>query len=200
MVLLNRRNKRTKKNLNKFKNVKFNYAKFVRRHYMEKGEAYISVNVNSIDDIISNYSIKDYEWVNPEFIEYIENCAYYIPVEEAIVIDIMGAKFTEEEREIIERVLKDHFGLQLGDKMIQLEINRRQSYILLVLGLLCLVVSLALYKYMDTVWFSEILAFGLWFFCWEYADMAFISRSELKTEKIEAGQLASVKIKFLEEE
>ena len=40
--------------------------------YIEKGTAYISAKVNSIDDIISKYSTKDYEWINPDFAHYIE--------------------------------------------------------------------------------------------------------------------------------
>ena len=45
--------KKTKRNLKKFKSAKFNYAKFVKNYYIDKGVAYISAKVNSIDDIIS---------------------------------------------------------------------------------------------------------------------------------------------------
>ena len=42
--------------------------------------------------------------------------AYYIPVEESIVLEICGHKFTEQEQALIKRVLKQYFGLKLGDK------------------------------------------------------------------------------------
>jgi hypothetical protein len=48
------------KNLKRFRNAKFNYAKFVKDYYIEKGEAYISAKVTSIDDVISKYSTKGY--------------------------------------------------------------------------------------------------------------------------------------------
>lgn len=200
MFVVNRRNGRTKKNLKKFRNAEFNYAKFVRKYYMEKGEAYITAKVNSIEDIISNYSIKDYEWINPKFIEYVTECAYYIPIEESIILEITGAKFTDEEKEIIERVIKDYFGLELGDKVLDLEINKRRSRILLGCTVLTLAIFLLLYKYTQESILAEIPAFGFWFFGWEYAEMAWLDRSDIKTQRIEAGQLASLKIQFLEEE
>lgn len=198
MLFINGRNERTKKNLKKFKKVKFNYAKFVRKYYMEKGKAYISVKVDSIEDIISNYSVNGYEWINEKFVEYVEECAYYIPVEESIILEITGVDFNEQEKETIERVIKDYFGLQLGDKIIDLEINKRRSKILLLFGVISLIIFLLLHKYADETILTELLAFGFWFFCWEYADLALIDRSDIKTEKIEAGQLASLKIEFLE--
>lgn len=200
VIVLNRRNKRIKKNLKKFSKAKFNYGKFVKNYYMEKGEAYISAKVSGIEDIISRYSVKDYEWVNPEFVEYIEESAYYIPVEESIILEITGAKFTDEEKETIEKVIKDYFGLQLGDKMIDLEINKRRSRVLLGCTLITLIIFFSFYSFMEATLLLEVLAFGFWFFGWEYAEFAWLDRSDLKTEKLEAGQLATLKIQFLEED
>ena len=198
MLLLGRRNKRTKKNLKKFGKAKFNYAKFVKHYYMEKGEAYITAKVDSIEDIVSKYSIEDYEWINPEFAEYVDNSAYYIPVEESIVLEITGKKFTKKEQEIIERVIKDYFGLELGDKMIDLEINKKRAIVLGIFAMLAIIAFFSLYIYNEKLLFTELFAFGFWFFGWEFAEIGCLHRSELKTEKLEAGQLASLKIKFLD--
>ena len=86
MLLITKRSERVKRNLKKYKKTKFNYENFISEYYIDDdGKAYISAKVSSLYDIISKHSIEDYEWVNPTFIEYIENMAYYIPVEEAIV-------------------------------------------------------------------------------------------------------------------
>ena len=45
----------------------------------------------------------------------------------AVIIEICGYKFTEQEQETIRRVIKDYFGLKLGDKIIDLDINRNKS-------------------------------------------------------------------------
>ena len=39
----------------------------------------------------------------------------------AIIIEICGHKFTEKEQDTIKRVIKDYFGLKLGDKIIDLD-------------------------------------------------------------------------------
>lgn len=192
--------KKQRKNLQKFRNAKFNYSKFVKNYYMEKGEAYITVKVDSIKDIISKYSIKGYEWINPEFAEYIEESAYYIPMETGIIIEICGAEFTDEEKEIIEGVIKNYFGLVSEDKEIDIILNRRKANILLAFGIVSLLVFIFVQNKNIGAFFSELLFLAIWFFIWEYGDYGVIRDYDLKLEKIYAGQLASAKIKFIEDE
>ena len=191
--------KKSIKNLKRFRSAKFNYAKFVKKYYIEKGEAYISVKVNSIDDIISKYSTKDYEWINPDFAHYIEECAYYIPIEESIIIEICNGNFSEEEQELIKRVIKDYFGLKLGDKFLDIETNRHRSIILLAFGLLSLAIFILLSKFsVITAALNELILLLFWYFLWEFADMALINGSQIQAERLEAGQLSTAKIKFLD--
>ena len=193
------KNKKSIKNLKKFRSAKFNYAKFVKKYYIEKGTAYISAKVNSIDDIISKYSTKDYEWINPDFAHYIEECAYYIPIEENITIEICDGNFTEQEQELIKKVIKDYFGLKLGDKFIDLQINKYQSLVLLIFGIISLGIFAILTRLsIITATLNELMLLMLWFFLWEFADMAGINRAEIQSQRLEAGQLSTAKITFLD--
>lgn len=198
-MLSRTKRKKSIKNLKKFKKAKFNYAKFVKKYYIEKGEAYISAKVNSIDDIISKYSTKDYEWINPEFASYIEESAYYIPLEESITIEICGGNFSEEEKDMIKRVIKDYFGLKLGDKFLDLDINKHKSFILFLFGITSLGVFAILSNFSIITAVNELLLLLFWFFLWEYADLDWLTRSNLRLEQIEAGQLSTAKIVFLDE-
>ena len=198
-MLSRTKRKKSIKNLKKFKNAKFNYAKFVKKYYIEKGEAYISAKVNSIDDIISKYSTKDYEWINPEFASYIEESAYYIPLEESITIEICGGNFSEEEKDVIKRVIKDYFGLKLGDKFLDLDINKHKSFILFLFGIISLGVFAILSNFSIITAVNELLLLLFWFFLWEYADLGWLTRGNLRLEQIEAGQLSTAKIVFLDE-
>ena len=194
-----RKNKKSIKNLKRFKSAKFNYAKFVKNYYIENGKAYISAKVNSIDDIISKYSTKDYEWINPEFAQYLEECANYIPIEESIIIEICDGNFTKHEHELIRRVIKDYFGLKLGEKFLDLQTNKYHSSVLLVFGILSLVIFAILSKLsIITSTINELILILLWFFLWEFADMALINGLELHSQRIEAGQLSTAKITFLD--
>ena len=40
----------------------------------------------------------------------------------------------------------------------------------------------------------------MWFFIWEYGDLAWLDRWDLDTARLEAGQLANAKIIFNENE
>ena len=190
------KSKKSIKNLKRFKSAKFNYAKFVKDYYIEKGEAYISAKVNSIDDIISKYSTKGYEWINPEFASYIEESAYYIPIEERIIIEICGGNFSKEEQDLITKVLKDYFGLKLGDKYLDLDINKHKSFILFLFGIISLGVFAILSNFSIITAVNELLLLLFWFFLWEYADLGWLARGNLRLEQIEAGQLSTAKIVF----
>lgn len=198
-MVLDNKKKKSLKNLQKFKSAKFNYAKFVKQYYIEKKEAYISAKVNSIDDIISKYSTAGYEWINPDFAHYIEESAYYIPIEESITIEICGGNFNDEEKELIKKVIKDYFGLKLGDKFLDLDQNKHRSLILLLFGILSLGIFVVLSKFSIIMALTEVLLLLFWFFLWEYADLALLERSEIQLQRIEAGQLSTAKITFLDD-
>ena len=198
--MFKRKSSRAKRNLKKFKSAKFNYARFVKDYYIENGNAYISAKVTCIDDIVSRYSLEDYEWINSEFAEYIENSAYYIPVEESVIIEICGHKFSEKEKEIIKRVIKDYFGLKLGDKIIDLDINRNKSNRLLLLGILSVGLVFLASRLTNSEYLLELPLIMMWFFIWEYGDLAWLDRWDLDTLRLEAGQLANAKIIFNENE
>ena len=201
MLLITKRSEKVKKNLQKYRNTKFNYENFIREYYIDDdGNAYISTKVSSIYDIISKHSIKGYEWVNNEFTDYIENIANYIPVEETIVLEICGHKFTENEQILIKRVLTQYFGLKLGDAIIDININKKRSIVLLIFGIISLLLFMVLNisKVIPTI--SELILLALWFFLWEYLDVRLLQRSELAVKKLDAAQLANVKIIFNENE
>lgn len=201
MLLITKRSEKVKKNLERFKNTKFNYENFISEYYIDDdGNAYISAKVSSIDDIISKYSIQNYEWANSEFINYVENVANYIPIEETIVLEICGHKFNEREQTLIKKVISQYFGLKLGDSIIDININKKKSFILLIFGLVSLALFVILNFTSTSTTFLELALLALWFFLWEYLDVRLLERSKLSVKKIEAAQLANLKIIFNENE
>lgn len=197
---LPRRTKKEKRNLERFKSAAFDYGKFVRKYYMEKGNAYITAHVNDLHDVVSHYSVRDYEWIHPDFAAFLEECAYYIPVEDAIILEISGPAFSAGEQETIRRVVRNYFGLKLGDKMILLKDNRLAAIIMLIAGLLFIGLYLLVSALLEIAILREVILIISWFCLWEFASLAYIKRNELMREKLYAGQLCKMKIQFLEEE
>ncbi|MDD2434696.1 MAG: hypothetical protein PHO63_00375 [Bacilli bacterium] len=187
---------RRKRSIKKFQKFDFDFAKYVKDFFVEDGKAYISVKIDSLDEIISDYSIKDYEWINSEFAAYVEENAYYIPVYYPIVLDIYGFSFTEEEQEMIRKIIKDYYGLKLGDKVIDLKNNMRKAFTLLCFGLITIVITIFLSSFSKISMLFEVMAVIMWFALWEFIEYGWLERKELKKQKIEAGQLASITVKF----
>lgn len=191
-----RRRKEKKKNIKRFQKANFDFAKYVKDFYLEDGKAYISVKVDSIDEIISDYSIEGYEWLNSDFASYVEENTYYIPVHYPIVIDIYGCNFNDLEQEMISKVIKDYFGLKLGDKILELKQNRNKATMLLVFGMFSLLVSLLVSSFDDTSMLFQITVIVSWFAIWEFVSYIWFEREQMKRDKLEAGQLASMSVKF----
>lgn len=194
--------KKTKKvlnNIKKFNKKKFNYNKYVKEFYVEKGIAHVYANVTSYDDIISRYSVKNYEVLNDDFINYLEQVTYYIPIVYPVVLSIDGCKFSLEEEKIIEEKVKEYFGLKLSDATMNLKENRRKSLILLLVSFLTWSL-LSLFNYFNIAEiFMEAYLVIIWFFLWTFAEFEFIDRPKLKYDKLDMAQLASMKIVFKHE-
>lgn len=202
MFLITKLNKKTKRNLKKYRNTKFNYSNFINEYYIDDdGYAYISTKVKDISDIISKHSIRDYEWVNLDYVEYVNNQAKYIPVGESILLEICGHKFSPKDEEMIKRVLKQYFGLKFGDSIIEKNINKRKALLLLIFGVIStlLFVGLSIFHITSGL-ISELIVFGLWFFIWEFLDLAILEASDLDNKSLKAAQLANIKIVFNENE
>lgn len=189
------------RNLNRFRRTKFNYDKFLQRYYIENEDAYISSKVTAYSDIINPFSVKNYEWVNKEFVSYIEECAYFIPPENKIILEICGCKFTQKQQDTIRRVILDYFGLQMEDKISDLANNTKIIIRLIIgvvlTGLFYIAISntpLGSYALMEE---TKIVLF--WFFLWELVGRIAIERRDLQTEKLYAGQLAALRINFSDE-
>ena len=195
---MNKKRKAAIKNILKFNKTKFNYNKFVRDFYLEKNTAYVSVNIDNYNDVISKYSISNYEWLNPEFADYVEETAYYIPIQYDIALDING-HFTKEQEEIIKKTIKEYFGVKLGDAQNDLDTNKLLNILLFVVAVLFLIIFFVVTFYIPSFKFLEPISIISWFIVWELLDNNFVKRYHLKTKKIDLAQLVSMEIKFNED-
>ena len=195
---MNKKRKDAIKKIIKFNKTKFNYNKFVRDFYLEKNTAYVSVNIDNYNDVISKYSISNYEWLNPEFADYVEETAYYIPIQYDIALDING-HFTKEQEEKIKKTIKEYFGVKLGDAQNDLDTNKLLNILLFVVAVLFLIIFFVVTFYIPSFKFLEPISIISWFIMWELLDNNFIKRQQLRAKKIDLAQLVNMEIKFNED-
>lgn len=194
--MFNRKSRRLRNNLRRFNRKSVDVAKFVKDLYVDNGMAYISCNVEKYTDIINKHSVKGYEWPNGHFIEFINDNAQFVPTEYPIILEICGCEFDKEQQACIEETIADYYGLQFGNAQMDLQRNTKECLILLGFGLISIIgIYLAMRANIaDTLW--ELMLVFLWFFIWEFMDSFVFERGELVESKLEAAQMASMKLTF----
>ena len=192
------KSRRLRKNLRNFRSKRVDISKYVKDFYVENGLAYISCNVKGMDDIISNYSVKGYEWLNESFASFISGNANYIPSEYPIVLEICGGRFDNEQRKTIEKAVADHYALELGDAQMMYEKTRNKCLFLLSLALVFASCIWMILKGTASFGFNEAIYVLFWFSLWECANCFCFDRTDAIEERTAAARMASIKIVFSE--
>ncbi len=176
---------------------RIDYAKALKEFYIEDGLAYISVNVRDYYDVIDRYSVPEYECPNADFIRFVDDNAYYIPSEYPIVLEISGSSFSESQQKVITETLKDYYALILGDKQLDLHDVQKKEAVIAFFTILSAILFYASAVHFEGIMY-DILSIAFCFFLWELGDIAIFERTEIRRQKTEAAQLASMKIMFSE--
>lgn len=168
----------------------------LKRDYVRNGIATIPCRVSDYSDVISAYSVKGCETLNPEFDEYLKSTAELMPPECPLVLNIIGNCLSREEQKTVEETIRDDLAYDLG-VVEKKEKRHTQTFFLMLAGML---LSGGL------LWFTkaladeprELLYILFWFAGETLCDYLFLTGYELRCERRLAGRLASIKIVFSE--
>ena len=174
-----------------------NLEKRLEKDYIDHGIATIPCKISGFDDIISPYSVKGYESLNSEFVEYVNGIADLVPEEYPIVLSIVGQKFTREEQETIKSTIEDDFAYDLGSVEEENK-YRRRVFIWMTVGLALSCILLAVLKWQESIQL-ELLFVVFWFCADVFVDYLLIEGWQLKKRRIRAARLACLKVEFSEE-
>ena len=165
---------------------------------LEDGIAYIPCHVESMEDIISRYSVKGCESLNAEFADYIMSFVECIPIKYPIVLEIYGSKFTDEEKEIIVEAIASDGDYQLG-RIIQENRHHRLGFVGMVIGTIMMGLVITLIgQYIGGIQ-REFFYVLFYLFADSFVRYLFIERGDYQNEKISAGRIASMKVGFVED-
>lgn len=166
----------------------------VKRDYIRNGVAIIPCRISDYDDVVSKYSVEDYETLNPEFYEYVKTTAELTPSQSPLVLNIIGNCLSKKEKETIDEIIRDDFAYDLGS-VEKKEKRHTQAFFTMAIGFV--VVGMLL-------WFTQSLAevprelifILFWFLGETLCDYLFLSGYDLRQERLLAGRLASIKVVF----
>ena len=168
--------------------------KRLKKDYIRNGVAVIPCRVTAYEDVISSYSVKGCETLNPDFTEYLKSTAEVTPDEYPLVLNIIGDTLSGEEKATIDRIVRDDLAYDLG--MVERDEKRHnQIFFLMLAGFIILEIVL---------WCTETLAeepreifyILFWFMGETLCDYIFLTGHDLRMERRLAGRLASIKVIF----
>ena len=178
----------------------FNYYKVLDDYYLEDGIGFIPVKVKSIDDIISPYSTKNSEILNYEFMRYIDINANFIPWGYPLTLEIHGPKFSDKEKRLIAKVLKNHYSLLLVNKKEEMKDLRKRGLYLIIMGVVSFIIYLLLMYFNVNYAPIELMAFLFWLALWEGFDAEILSPDDIKDEIKDLEYLSNMNIIYEDEE
>ena len=166
---------------------------------LEDGIAYIPCYAESMEDIISKYSIKDCVSLNTEFTDYVTSFLECIPTKYPVVLEIHGPKFTDAEKKILVDTIVSEGDYELG-RTIQANKHHRAVFLEMVIGTIVSGILLAMLgKYIKGIP-EEFFYVIFWLFADAFVRYIFIEREDYRAERIGAGRIASIKVEFVEDE
>ena len=166
----------------------------IKRDYLRNGIATIPCSISDYHDVISPYSVKGYETLNPDFIEYLRETAELTPTDCPLVLNLVGDCLSQEEKKTIEWIMRDDFAYDLG--VVEKEEKRHTKiFVLMIIGLIISGILL---------WLTEALAeepremffILFWFMGDSLCDYIFLTGYDLRRNRRLAGRLASIKVIF----
>ena len=182
------------RNLQAYDRKSGNLEKRLEKDYIDHGIATIPCKISGFDDVISPYSVKGYESLNSEFVEYVNDIADLVPEEYPIVLSIVGQEFTGEEQETIKSTIEDDFAYDLGSVEEENKYHRKVFWGM-VAGILLSGIMLTVFTWWDTVPLELLFVF-FWFFADTFFDYLLLEGRQLRKQQLKAARLACLKVEF----
>ena len=177
----------------------------IKRDYIRNGVAVIPCKISNFNDVINTYSVKNYEILNQDFVDYIEVTAEVIPIEYPIVIDIIEDCLSDEDRKNIEETIRDEFAYSLGIAENE-EQRHKKRFIFMLIGLIISAILMVFMESLGEMLLGVIESFGeiprelvviaFYFMGDTLCDYIFLTGHDLRRERRLAGRLASIKVEF----
>ncbi len=165
---------------------------------MENGIAYIPCRVDGLNDIISRYSIRGLETLDPLFLGFITEYAEFIPSEYPMVLEIHGPAFSEAEKRVITDTVMADLDYMLG-KNEAMNLRKRKRFYGMMAGTVISGIMLTFARKWILDVPLELFYVIFWLFADAFVRYLFIEKLDFREERIRIGRLASMKVEFVEE-
>lgn len=186
----------TRQSLKRYQKQKFENYKKINEINVSDDEAYIPIRVNSMDDIISNYSVRNNEMLSEEFIDILSSKAAYTTLDYPLVVEILNDSFTSEEKILVRKLIKNHFSLITIDKETELKALKRKENFFLFIGIFFFLILFLLYDSNVFEGVLEVVLFISSFSLWEWLEIVIFEHDELTEQILLNRHLSKIRVVF----
>lgn len=88
-----------------FDNKKIKIDELMAQLTVNGGMGYLVLHADNANDVVSSYSVNEYEFLNPGFKAVLDKYAAYVPDSLPLVLEITGCDFTEQEKKQIQNAI-----------------------------------------------------------------------------------------------
>ena len=180
--------------LKKYQKKKFEYYNQINELHVNDNEAYITVQIDDMKQILSTYSIKGSEIIKEEFLNLISKKASYIPCDYPLVLEIYTKNLNSEEKILIRKLLKNYYSLERIRIEEELKSIKRKSIFFLTCGIIFTLLFILMYKFNILISLLEIPSFIASFSLWEFAELTIFEQDDLREELIKNIDLSKMRI------
>jgi len=176
------------------KKYNFDYNKFILDNYIRKDKAIIKVLMNDKEKFYNQYDPRRHT-INNSIMEYITEEAYNIPFKYDITIEFYCDDLTEEEKDLVRKMVRDYYGVKIINKRSVIKISTIKSLCLILLGALMIAYSALNNTFFNYIYLEIVYVIG-WVLIWEGTEILLLSNNEDKVEKKNYKQLYNADILF----
>ena len=185
---------------------KFNAVEYLVNKYVEGEYAIIPIKLENKNDFFNKHDPTQ-TTLAPEVSDYIDKCSYNIPIRFKIKLKIICNEIDEETKVKMSNAVRNHYGLIVFDKNIDLRTNTYKTLWLLICGIVFLAFVymidvnknvISLITSGETI-LKEVLLVTGWFFVWEAVENFVSARRTLRIDKINNRQMLNSELIFEKE-
>ena len=185
---------------------KFNAVEYLVNKYVEGEYATIPIKLENKNDFFNEHDPTQ-TTVAPDISDYIDKCSYNIPVRFKIKLKIICDEIDEETKTKMSNAVRNHYGLIVFDKNIDLRTNTYKTLWLLICGIVFLAFVYMLEVNENVInlissgesILKEVLLVTGWFFVWEAVENFVSNRRTLRVDKINNRQMLNAELIFEKE-
>ena len=158
---------------------------------------YITLSVKDINDVVSSYSIKNYESLSDSFRSAFDFYAEQIPDNIPLFLELTDHEFSPEEKQAIQRAVSHEYGFDYVIRYKEIRKKIRIACINFVLSILFLFYLYYTWKHSEMV--IQLVWIPLWFFLDSVFQLVLSVLPEHKKMKRKSMQKQTVKLIFTKE-